>query len=65
MIRTKNLLILIPILLILLIFRIRPLRTEKMPIFDSVNCERDVKLGEHGDFELVMLASFPGFELQK
>ena len=64
MIRTKNLLYFFPILLVLLIFRLRPVRRDEMSSFASVGCERDVKLGEHGDFELVMLASFPGFELQ-
>ena len=64
MMRSKGLLYSIPTLLILFIFRLCPVRRNEMSSFASVGCERDVKLGEHGDFELVMLASFPGFELQ-
>ena len=57
----RNFAILILTFMLTMILRLRWTNRENIEAYGTVGCERDVKLGEHDDFELVMLASFPGF----
>ena len=60
----RNFAILILTFMLTMILRLRWTNREKITAYGTLDCERDVRLGEHDDFELVMLASFPGIGLQ-
>ena len=59
----RNFAILILTFMLTMILRLRWLSREHVSAYGTVGCERDVRLAEHDELELVMLASFPGFGL--